>query len=215
MATGNFYPSIHGIFAYAMNDDIRNILGYDEDEELTEGDYSLGSELCDEDVMQQLESTLTSKGYSVDLSNLHQNAEITIDNLVTLRVEGGYYEGAQIILDTTENEAIAESEYLDLEDDYYQKVYVYEDEDGNEQYTDTPDELELKASDITDILYNVAWVGDTDEEPVELSPLVYTNADGLKYTKLDHDVINALKEATTAYQVAWQASNGETAYTKM
>ena len=215
MATGNFYPSIHGIFAFGMNDDIRNVLGYDEDQELVEFDYTEGYELCEENTIETLKAILEDKGHAVNVDYSVAQTTITVDNSVSMHLEGGYYEGSQIILDTTENEAIAESEYLDLEDDYYQKVYVYEDEDSNEQYTDTPDEIELKASDITDILYNVAWVGDTDEEPVELSPLVYTNADGLKYTKLDHDVINALKEATTAYQVAWQASNGETAYTKM
>ena len=199
MATGNFYPSVHGIFAFGTDDDIRNILGYEEDEELVEFDYSEGSELCEEDVMQQLEAILTNKGYSVDLSNLYKSAEITIDNLVTLRVEGGYYEGAQIILDKTENETIAENEYLDLEDDYYQKIYEYEDENGNEQYTDTPDELDLKASDITDILYNVAWSGDNDEEPVKLSSFVYTNADGIKYTKLDYDVMG--KQHTKKWRI--------------
>ena len=59
------------------------------------------------------------------------------------------------------------------------------------------------------------WAGYSGDEPTELPRVVVSSINHPDYTKLDNDVINALTKATTAYKVAWQASNGETAYEKM
>ena len=194
MATANFYPSEHGIFAFAMD-------AVDE----------LAYELEEDNVLYNLTTILEEQGHKVTVTNSGETS-IEVDGLVKMNVMAGYYAGAQIIIDQLENQTIAEDNYLDLEDDYYQKLYVYL-EDDEERWTATPDEDGLKASQIEGILYNVAWDGDNEEEPVQLADIVVTSINHPDYTMLDYQVVSALEKVTTKYTVAYQFGNGETGYT--
>ena len=194
MATANFYPSEHGIFAFAMD-------AVDE----------LAYELEEDNVLYNLTTILEEQGHKVTVTN-NGETSIEVDGLVKMNVMAGYYAGAQIIIDQLENQTIAEDNYLDLEDDYYQKLYVYL-EDDEERWTATPDEDGLKASQIEAILYNVAWDGDNEEEPVQLADIVVTSINHPDYTMLDYQVVSALEKVTTKYTVAYQFGSGETGYT--
>lgn len=194
MGTSNFYASDNGIFAFGMNT-------------VDELDYELERDT----VLDNLIIALEKQGHTVTISEKGQTT-IDVDGLVKMHIEPGYYEGAQIIIDQLENETIADNNYLDLEDDYYQKLFVYLDDD-EERYTATPDENNIKASQVEDILYNVAWDGDAEETPIQLSDIKVTSINHPDYTMLDYQVINALEAATTKYDVAYQFNNGESGYT--
>lgn len=216
MATGNFYNDVNGIFAFGTNDDIRNALGYEEDQELTEWDYSDGYEICKEDVILTLKSELEAKGHEFYEDPSSFQSKFIIDNTIVLNVQAGYYDGAQIIIENLERAVVAEEEGLDLDEDHYKKVYAYEIDDGNDiVYTDNLAEVVEAGEDVYELYNDCLWTGYSEDEPTELPHVMISSVNHPDYTKLDADVINALTKATTAYKVAWQASNGETAYEKM
>ena len=198
MATGNFYPSENGIFAFAMD-------------AVDELDY----ELALDNVLYTLTSTLEEQGHKVTTYGQNQT-NIEVDGLVKMRIEDGYYAGAQIIIENLERAVVAEEEGLDLDEDHYNKVYAYEIEDGSDiAYTDSLADVVEAGEDVYEMYSDCLWTGYSEDEPTELPRVVVSSINHPDYTQLDYDVINALTKATTAYKVAWQASNGETAYEKM
>ena len=216
MATGNFYPSENGIFAFGTTDDIVKVLGLDEDTELDEFDYTEGYEICKENVIFTLKSELEAKGHKFYEDTNSFQSKFVIDNTITLNVEAGYYDGAQIIIENLERDVVADNEGLDLEEDHYKKVYAYEIEDGSDiAYTDNLADVVEAGEDVYEMYGDCLWTGYSEDEPTELPRVVVSSINHPDYTQLDYDVINALTKATTAYKVAWQASNGETAYEKM
>ena len=216
MATGNFYPSENGIFAFGTTDDIVKILGLDEDAELDQFDYTEGYEICKENVILTLKSELEAKGYKFYEDPNSFQSKFIIDNTITLNVEAGYYDGAQIIIENLERDVVADNEGLDLDEDHYKKVYAYEIEDGSDiAYTDNLADVVEAGEDVYEMYGDCLWTGYSEDEPTELPRVVVSSINHPDYTKLDNDVINALTKATTAYKVAWQASNGETAYEKV
>lgn len=219
MATGNFYNDVNGIFAFGTVEDIVNALGLDEDTELTEldeFDYNEGYEICKENVIFTLKSELEAKGHELHEDANSFQSKFVIDNTITLNVEAGYYDGAQIIIENLERDVVADNEGLDLEEDHYNKVYAYEIEDGSDiVYTDDLIDVVEAGEDVYELYSDCLWAGYAEDEPTELPRVMISSVNHPDYTKLDNDVINALTKATTAYKVAWQASNGETAYEKM
>ena len=216
MATGNFYPSENGIFAFGTTDDIVKVLGLDEDTELDEFDYTEGYEICKENVIFTLKSELEAKGHKFYEDTNSFQSKFVIDNTITLNVEAGYYDGAQIIIENLERDVVADNEGLDLEEDHYKKVYAYEIEDGSDiAYTDNLADVVEAGEDVYEMYGDCLWTGYSEDEPTELPRVVVSSINHPDYTQLDYDVINALTKATTAYKVAWQASNGETAYEKV
>ena len=216
MATGNFYPSENGIFAFGTTDDIVKVLGLDEDTELDQFDYTEGYEICKENVILTLKSELEAKGYKFYEDPNSFQSKFIIDNTITLNVEAGYYDGAQIIIENLERDVVADNEGLDLDEDHYKKVYAYEIEDGSDiAYTDNLADVVEAGEDVYEMYGDCLWTGYSEDEPTELPRVVVSSINHPDYTKLDNDVINALTKATTAYKVAWQASNGETAYEKV
>ena len=198
MATGNFYPSENGIFAFAMD-------------AVDELDY----ELALDNVLYTLTSTLEEQGHKVTTYGPNQT-NIEVDGLVKMRIEDGYYAGAQIIIENLERDVVAEEEGLDLDEDHYKKVYAYEIEEGSDiAYTDNLVDVVEAGEDVYEMYGDCLWTGYSEDEPTELPRVVVSSINHPDYTNLDADVINALTKATTAYKVAWQASNGETAYEKM
>ena len=216
MATGNFYNDVNGIFAFGTTDDIVKVLGLDEDTELDEFDYTEGYEICKENVIFTLKSELEDKGHEFHEDTNSFQSKFVIDNTITLNVEAGYYDGAQIIIENLERAVVAEEEGLGLDEDHYKKVYAYEIEDGSDiAYTDNLADVVEAGEDVYEMYGDCLWAGYSGDEPTELPRVVVSSINHPDYTKLDNDVINALTKATTAYKVAWQASNGETAYEKM
>ena len=216
MATGNFYNDVNGIFAFGATDDIVKALGLDEDTELDQFDYTEGYEICKENVIFTLKSELEDKGYKFYEDTNSFQSKFVIDNTITLNVEAGYYDGAQIIIENLERDVVADNEGLDLEEDHYNRVYAYEIEDGSDiAYTDNLADVVEAGEDVYEMYSDCLWTGYSEEEPTELPRVVVSSINHPDYTKLDNDVINALTKATTAYKVAWQASNGETAYEKV
>lgn len=216
MATGNFYNDVNGIFAFGTTDDIVKVLGLEEDTELDEFDYTEGYEICKENVIFTLKSELEAKGYKFYEDTNSFQSKFVIDNTITLNVEAGYYDGAQIIIENLERAVVADNEGLDLEEDHYKKVYAYEIEDGSDiAYTDNLADVVEAGEDVYEMYSDCLWTGYSEDEPTELPRVVVSSINHPDYTQLDYDVINALTKATTAYKVAWQASNGETAYEKM
>ena len=198
MATGNFYNDVNGIFAFGMD-------------AVDELDY----ELALDNVLYTLTSTLEEQGHKVTTYGPNQT-NIEVDGLVKMRIEDGYYAGAQIIIENLERAVVAEEEGLDLDEDRYNKVYAYEIEDGSDiAYTDNLADVVEAGEDVYEMYSDCLWAGYSGDEPTELPRVVVSSINHPDYTKLDNDVINALTKATTAYKVAWQASNGETAYEKM
>ena len=198
MATGNFYNDVNGIFAFAMD-------------AVDELDY----ELALDNVLYTLTSTLEKQGHKVTTYGPNQT-NIEVDGLVKMHIEDGYYAGAQIIIENLERAVVAEEEGLDLDEDHYKKVYAYEIEDGSDvAYTDNLADVVEAGEDVYEMYGDCLWAGYSGDEPTELPRVVVSSSNHPDYTKLDNDVINALTKATTAYKVAWQASNGETAYEKM
>ena len=119
MATGNFYNDVNGIFAFGMD-------------AVDELDY----ELALDNVLYTLTSTLEKQGHKVTTYGPNRT-NIEVDGLVKMRIEDGYYAGAQIIIENLERDVVADEEGLDLEEDHYKKVYAYEIEDGSDiAYTD-------------------------------------------------------------------------------
>lgn len=216
MATGNFYNDVNGIFAFGTTDDIVKVLGLDEDTELDDFDYTEGYEICKENVIFTLKSELEAKGHKFYEDTNNFQSKFVIDNTITLNVEAGYYDGAQIIIENLERDVVADEEGLDLEEDHYKKVYAYEIEDGSDiAYTDNLADVVEAGEDVYEMYSDCLWTGYSEDEPTELPHVMISSVNHPDYTKLDADVINALTKATTAYKVAWQASNGETAYEKM
>ena len=216
MATGNFYNDVNGIFAFGTTDDIVKVLGLDEDTELDEFDYTEGYEICKENVIFTLKSELEAKGHKFYEDTNSFQSKFVIDNTITLNVEAGYYDGAQIIIENLERDVVADNEGLDLEEDHYNKVYAYEVEDGSDiAYTDNLADVVEAGEDVYEMYGDCLWTGYSEDEPTELPLVVVSSINHPDYTQLDYAVINALTKATTAYKVAWQASNGETAYEKM
>lgn len=198
MATGNFYNDVNGIFAFAMD-------------AVDELDY----ELALDNVLYTLTSTLKEQGHNVTTYGQNRT-NIEVDGLVKMRIEDGYYVGAQIIIENLERAVVAEEEGLDLDEDHYNKVYAYEIEDGSDiAYTDNLADVVEAGEDVYEMYSDCLWTGYSEDEPTELPRVVVSSINHPDYTQLDYAVINALTKATTAYKVAWQASNGETAYEKM
>ena len=198
MATGNFYNDVNGIFAFAMD-------------AVDELDY----ELALDNVLYTLTSTLEEQGHKVITYEPNQT-NIEVDGLVKMHIKDGYYDGAQIIIENLERDVVAEEEGLDLDEDHYKKVYAYEIEDGSDiAYTDNLADVVEAGEDVYEMYGDCLWTGYSEDEPTELPRVVVSSINHPDYTKLDNDVINALTKATTAYKVAWQASNGETAYEKV
>ena len=216
MSTANLYPSENGIFAFGTTDDIVKVLGLDEDTELDQFDYTEGYEICKENVILTLKSELEAKGHKFYEDTNSFQPKFVIDNTITLNVEAGYYDGAQIIIENLERAVVADNEGLDLEEDHYKKVYAYEIEDGSDiVYTDNLADVVEAGEDVYEMYGDCLWTGYSEDEPTELPRVVVSSINHPDYTQLDYDVINALTKATTAYKVAWQASNGETAYEKV
>lgn len=216
MATGNFYNDVNGIFAFGTTDDIVKVLGLDEDTELDEFDYTEGYEICKENVIFTLKSELEAKGHKFYEDTNSFQSKFVIDNTITLNVEAGYYDGAQIIIENLERDVVADNEGLDLEEDHYNKVYAYEIEDGSDiAYTDNLADVVEAGEDVYEMYSDCLWTGYSEDEPTELPRVVVSSTNRPDYTQLDYAVINALTKATTAYKVAWQALNGETAYEKV
>lgn len=216
MATGNFYPSENGIFAFGTTDDIVKVLGLDEDTELDEFDYTEGYEICKENVIFTLKSELEAKGHKFYEDTNSFQSRFVVDNTIVLNVEAGYYDGAQIIIENLERAVVAEDEGLDLDEDHYKKIYAYEIEDGSDiAYTDNLADVVEAGEDVDEMYSDCLWTGYSEDEPTELPRVVVSSINHPDYTQLDYAVINALTKATTAYKVAWQASNGETAYEKV
>lgn len=213
MSTNNFENAKNGIFIIEdyvplPYEEWLSDMGYDDTED-TKDEYNLIVE--DEDSLDiAIDSTvgnivadLKSKGYEV-IQNTPYDYKVVgkdIDGQIGLRVQGGYYADAQVIITTQRDEQFMNANME--EEDITKDLYDFVDEQGFTEYTDDKVEFEDDPEyHLNEVLHNVLWYDDTYEHVLD--------------DMLDDDkvVIDIVSQYTTALKKIGNFSNGEALYEK-
>ena len=213
MSTNNFENTKNGIFVI----EDYGVLPYAdwlveqelEDNPENKADYEAYAESGDEDSLDiaiddtiaNIVADLKSKGFQV-VQNTPYDYKITgeYDN-IGLRVQGGYYADAQIIITTQHDEQLMSTNME--EEDITKDLYEFIDEQGFTEYTDDKSDFEDDPEyHLNEVLHNVLWYDDTYEEVLD---------DMLPDDKV---VIDIVSQYTTIIKKIGNFSNGEALYEK-
>lgn len=211
MSTNNFENAKNGIFVIEEYEpepyeEWLDAMGY-EDTEDNKDEYNLIAkdedrlDIAIDDTIANILSDLKSKGFQV-VQNTPYDYKITgeYDN-IGLRVQGGYYAGAQVIVTTQRDEQLMSANME--EEDISKVLYEFVDEQGFTEYTDEKSDFENEPEyHLDEVLHNVLWYDDTYEDVLD--------------DMLDDDkvVIDIVSQYTTPLKKVGNFSNGEALYEK-
>lgn len=211
MSTNNFENAKNGIFVieeYAPEpyEEWLDDMGY-EDTEGSKYEYKLIAEdedrldIAIDDTILNIVADLKSKGYEVVQNTSYDYKVEGRYKNIGLRVQGGYYANAQIIITTQHDEQLMDANME--EEDITKDLYEFVDEEGFTEYTDDKSEFEDDPDyRLDEVLHNVLWYDDDYEDVLD--------------DMLDDDkvVIDVVSQYTTALKKIGNFSNGEALYEK-
>jgi len=215
MSTNNFENAKNGIFViedYGVLPYADWLVEQDlEDNSENKADYDTYAESSDEDSLDiaiddtiaNIVADLESKGYEVIQNTPYDYKAVgkNIDGQIGLRVQGGYYADAQVIVTTQRDEQFMNANMED--EDITKDLYDFVDGQGFTEYTDDKSDFEDDPEyHLNEVLHNVLWYDDTYEEVLD--------------DMLDDDkvVIDIVSQYTTALKKIGNFSNGEALYEK-
>lgn len=211
MSTNNFEDSKNGIFVIEEYEPLPyeewlSDMGYDDTED-TKDEYNLivededSLDIAIDDTIGNIVSDLENKDYEV-IKNTPYDYKVVgkdIDGQIGLRVQGGYYADAQVIVTTQRDEQFINANME--EEDVTKDLYDFVDEQGFTEYTDDKSEFEDDPEyHLNEVLHNVLWYDDTYEHVLD------------DMLPDDKDVIDIVSQYTTAIKKIGNFSNGEAVY---
>jgi len=213
MSTNNFENAKNGIFVIEdyvplPYEEWLSDMGYDDTED-TKDEYNLivededSLDIAIDNTILNIVADLKSKGYEV-IQNTPYDYKVVgkgIDGQIGLRVQGGYYADAQVIVTTQRDEQFMNANME--EEDVTKDLYDFVDEQGFTEYTDDKSDFEDDPEyHLNEVLHNVLWYDDTYEEVLD--------------DMLDDDkvVIDIVSQYTTPIKKVGNFSNGEALYEK-
>ena len=223
MSTNNFENAKNGIFVIEPYEPMSyeewlEDMGYSLDEGKNnpqlESDYESYSEDDDtidmavDDTIGNIISDLEAKGYeTTELPRLQPNEyKVTgkgINGQIGLRIEGGYYSGAQIIVTTQRDEQLMNANMS--EEDIIPTLYDFTYIDGTTEMTEDKEDFENdKEYRLHEVLHNVIQTDYDEAEPV-LSDVLPD----------DKAIIGIVSQYTTPIKKVGGFSNGEALYEKI
>ena len=211
MSTNNFENVKNGIFVIEEYEpepyeEWLDAMGY-EDTEDNKDEYNFIAEdenrldMAIDDTILNVVADLKSKGYEVIQNTPYDYKVVGEYENIGLRVQGGYYADAQIIITTQRDEQFMNAHME--EEDITKDLYDFVDEQGFTEYTDDKSEFEDDPEyHLNEVLHNVLWYDDTYEHVLD--------------DMLDDDkvVIDVVSQYTTALKKIGNFSNGEALYEK-
>jgi len=213
MSTNNFENAKNGIFViedYGVSPYADWLVEQDlEDNSENKAYYDMYAESSDEDSLDMaIDDTiynivveLENKGYEVIQNTPYDYKVVGEHENIGLRVQGGYYADAQVIITTQRDEQFINANME--EEDITKDLYDFVDEQGFTEYTDDKSEFEDDPEyHLNEVLHNVLWYDDTYEHVLD--------------DMLDDDkvVIDIVSQYTTALKKISNFSNGEALYEK-
>jgi len=213
MSTNNFENAKNGIFViedygvlpYAdwlveqdLEDNSENKAYYDMYAESSDED---SLDMAIDDTIYNIVVELENKGYEVIQNTPYDYKIVGEHENIGLRVQGGYYADAQVIITTQRDEQFINANME--EEDITKDLYDFVDEQGFTEYTDDKSEFEDDPEyHLNEVLHNVLWYDDTYEHVLD--------------DMLDDDkvVIDIVSQYTTALKKISNFSNGEALYEK-
>jgi len=213
MSTNNFENAKNGIFViedygvlpYAdwlveqdLEDNSENKAYYDMYAESSDED---SLDMAIDDTIYNIVVELENKGYEVIQNTPYDYKVVGEHENIGLRVQGGYYADAQVIITTQRDEQFINANME--EEDITKDLYDFVDEQGFTEYTDDKSEFEDDPEyHLNEVLHNVLWYDDTYEHVLD--------------DMLDDDkvVIDIVSQYTTALKKISNFSNGEALYEK-
>lgn len=172
-------------------------------QEYAEDEYGENLTMAVDDTIGNIVADLESKGYEVtrERSNEYKVTGNGMGGQIGLRLENGYYAGAQVIVTTQRDEQFMNGN-MD-EEDVTKDLYDFVDEQGFTEYTDDKAEFEDDPEyRLNEVLHNVLWHDDTYERVLD---------DMLPDDKV---VIDIVSQYTTPIKKVGNFSNGEALYEK-
>lgn len=213
MSTNNFENSKNGIFViedYGVLPYADWLIEQDlEDNAENKTDYEVYAESGDEDsldmaiddTINNILAELENKGYEVIQNTPYDYKVVGEHENIGLRVQGGYYADAQVIVTTQRDE-----QFMNVnmeEEDITKDLYDFIDEQGFTEYTDDKVDFEDDPEyHLNEVLHNVLWYDDTYEHILD---------DMLPDDKV---VIDIVSQYTTVIKKVGNFSNGEAVYEK-
>jgi len=214
MSTNNFENAKNGIFVIEdyvplPYEEWLSDMGYDDTED-TKDEYNLivededSLDIAIDNTILNIVADLKSKGYEV-IQNTPYDYKVVgkgIDGQIGLRVQGGYYADAQVIVTTQRDEQFMNANME--EEDVTKDLYDFVDEQGFTEYTD--DKSEFEDDDnyrLNEVLHNVLWYDDTYEEVLD------------DMLPDDKAIIDVVSQYTTPIKKVGGFSNGEALYEKL
>lgn len=211
MSTNNFENAKNGIFVIEEYEpepyeEWLDAMGY-EDTEDSKDEYNLIAEdedrldMAIDDTILNVVADLKSKGYEVVQNTSYDYKVVGEHENIGLRVQGGYYADAQVIITTQRDEQFMNANMED--EDITKDLYDFVDEQGFTEYTDDKSDFEDDPEyHLNEVLHNVLWYDDTYEHVLD--------------DMLDDDkvVIDVVSQYTTPLKKIGNFSNGEALYEK-
>jgi len=213
MSTNNFENAKNGIFViedygvlpYAdwlveqdLEDNSENKAYYDMYAESSDED---SLDMAIDDTIYNIVVELENKGYEVIQNTPYDYKVVGEHENIGLRVQGGYYADAQVIITTQRDEQFINANME--EEDITKDLYDFVDEQGFTEYTDDKSEFEDDPEyHLNEVLHNVLWYDDTYE---------YVLDDMLPDDKV---VIDIVSQYTTPLKKIGNFNNGEALYEK-
>lgn len=213
MSTNNFENSKNGIFViedYGVLPYADWLVEQDlEDDAESKADYEMYAERGDEDSLDMaIDDTIANivaeleyKGYVIIQNTPYDYKVVGEHENIGLRVQGGYYADAQVIVTTQRDEQFMNANME--EEDITKDLYDFVDEQGFTEYTDDESEFEDDPEyRLNEVLHKVLWYDDTYEYVLD--------------DMLDDDkaVIDVVSQYTTVIKKVGNFSNGEAVYKK-
>lgn len=213
MSTNNFENAKNGIFVIEKYEELpyTDWLAEEGLEDSTENkaDYEAyidssnedGLDMAIDDTIGSIISDLKAKGYEVVQNTPYDYKVEGRYKNIGLRVQGGYYSGAQVIITTQHDEQLMDANME--EEDITKDLYEFVDEEGFTEYTDDKSEFEDDPDyHLDEVLHNVLWY-DNDYEDV-IDDMLHD----------DKVVIDVVSQYTTPLKKIGNFSNGEALYEK-
>lgn len=211
MSTNNFEDSKNGIFVIEEYEPLPyeewlSDMGYDDTED-TKDEYNLivededSLDIAIDDTIGNIVADLESKGYKVIQTTPYDYKVVGEHENIGLRVQGGYYANAQVIVTTQRDEQFINANME--EEDITKDLYDFVDEQGFTEYTDDKADFEDDSEyHLNEVLHNVLWYDDTYEHVLD------------DMLPDDKAVIDIVSQYTTAIKKIGNFSNGEAVYEK-
>lgn len=216
MSTNNFENAKNGIFVIEKYEELPyadwlveqgledNVESKEDYEAYVENGNEDGLGIAIDDTIGNIVADLENMGYEVTRlqPDEYKVTGKSMDGQIGLRVQGGYYADAQVIITTQRDELLSETNSED--EDIVADVYDFVDEQGYSEYTEDKEDFEDDPEyHLNEVLHNQVTdsFGNYVEVPDDMLPD-------------DKVVIDVVSQYTTPIKKVSNFSNGEALYEK-